>query len=570
MPDNTSGTDRIPEEIAFPTLSEAQFDRLAGYGTVREVEVGELLFVPGDRDYDLFVMIDATVAVLYRDGDEEKVLATHGAGRFLGELNMLTGSQLMVAARVIAPGRVLQIPHPEFRRVLDREAGVSRTIIDAFIARRAILQRGAGARTVQVLGSRFSPEALRLRQFLTRQRLPHTWDDLEDRGDVDQVLAQAGVGPADIPVVITPTGVLRRPTPGELAAAIGLAYEPTTGDVFDVVVVGAGPAGLAAAVYAASEGLSTLVVDAAGPGGQAGTSSFIENYLGFPSGISGRDLTDRAAAQAQKFGARISSPCEAVALTIGSESHRVDINDQAAAVAKVVVVATGARYRRLPVPGWEQFESAGIYYAATDLEARICDGRPVVVIGGGNSAGQAAVYLAENAASVQILIRRDGLAETMSRYLVDRIECDPGITVRPRTEVVGVHGDDVLRTIDVRDGDGNIRTEECAGIFCFIGAAASTDWLPPEVRLDPAGFVLTDRDVPDDRPGTQADLLPFESSVPGVFAVGDVRHGSTKRVAAAVGEGASAIRSAHQYLAVRDGTPAVPAPLTAREREPVR
>lgn len=570
MADDPSGTERIPEEVAFPNLSAADIERLARYGTVRDAVADEVLFVPGDRDYDFFVMIDATVAVVYRDGDEEKVLATHGAGRFLGELNMLTGSQLMVSARVIEPGRILQIPHSEFRRLLDRESGVGRSIVDAFIARRAILQRGAGARTLQVLGSRFSPEALRLRQFLTRQRLPHTWDDLEDRTDVDEVLAQAGVGPADIPVVITPTGVLRRPTPGELAAAIGLAYEPTTGDAFDVVVVGAGPAGLAAAVYAASEGLSTLVVDAAGPGGQAGTSSFIENYLGFPSGISGRDLTDRAAAQAQKFGARISSPCEAVALTIGSESHRVAINDQTA-VAKVVVVATGARYRRLPVAGWERFESAGIYYAATDLEARICEGRPVVVIGGGNSAGQAAVYLAENAASVRILIRRDGLAETMSRYLVDRIEGDPRITVRPRTQVTGVHGDDVLRAVDVLDGDGNTTTEECAGIFCFIGAAASTDWLPPEVRLDPAGFVLTDRDLPGDRPGAQAPgLLPFESSVPGVFAVGDVRHGSTKRVAAAVGEGASAIRSAHQYLAVRDGTPAAPATFPARDREPVR
>jgi thioredoxin reductase (NADPH) len=542
-------------EVAFPTLTPADLERLRSYGTVREVAAGDLLFVPGQRDYDFFVLIDAVVTILQRDGDREAALASHGAGRFLGELNMLTGSQLMVSARVERSGRVLQVPHDSFRRLLRREAGPARTIVDAFLARRAILTGGLGARSLQILGSRFSPEALRLRQFVARQRLPHAWEDLEERADVEELLARAGVEPSDIPVVITPTGVLRRPTPADLADALGLSYRPAPDDRFDMAVVGAGPAGLAAAVYAASEGLSVLALDAAGPGGQAGASSLIENYLGFPSGISGRDLTDRAAAQAQKFGVRLTSPCDVVSLTAGPEFHVLTLGDGATVAASVVVVATGARYRRLPVPDWDRFEGAGIYYAATELEARLCESMTVAVVGGGNSAGQAAMFLAEHAGSVRVLVRRNGLADTMSRYLVDRIEAHPRITVCPRTQVTGVHGDQVLRQVSTVDAGGLSQTEDCAGLFCFIGADAGTGWLPPEVRLGAGGFVLTDRDLRQEgQPSDGRDPLPYESSVPGVFAVGDVRHGSTKRVAAAVGEGGSAVHSAHRYLAAHRPT----------------
>lgn len=550
MAEHERGPGGVPVDVAFPTLSARDLERLAAYGTVREVAAGEQLFVPGDREYDFFVIIDATVAIVQREGSGERVIATHGAGRFLGELNMLTGSQLMVAGRVDEPGRVIQIPFRELRRVLDREVDLGRTIVDAFLARRAILQAGPGARVLQVLGSRFSPEALRLRQYLARVQLPHTWVDLEDQTDVDALLSGVGVQPQDTPVVIAPTGVMRRPTPGELAEALGLAFEPAPGDVFDIAVVGAGPAGLGAAVYAASEGLRTLVLDTAGPGGQAGTSSRIENYLGFPSGISGRELTDRAVTQAQKFGARITSPCEVVSLKSKCEAHYLTLHTGDVIAARALVVATGARYRRLPVDNWADFEGAGIYYAATDLEARVCDGQPVAVIGGGNSAGQAALFLADHAAQVQILVRRDSLKETMSRYLVERIDAHPRIALRPRTEVAAVHGEEVLGSIDLVTGGEQRTSQKCSGLFCFIGAEAATGWLPSEVRLDGAGFVLTDRDLrrAEELAGEDGPL-PFESSVPGVFAVGDARHGSTKRVAGAVGEGAAAVRSAHRYLA---------------------
>jgi len=348
-------------------------------------------------------------------------------------------------------------------------------------------------------------------------RLPHVWEDLEDQPDVEAMLAAIGVGTDDLPVAVTPTGVLRRPTPGELAETLGLSYQPVPGRVYDVVVVGAGPAGLAAAVYAASEGLTAVVLDAVGPGGQAGTSSMIENYLGFPTGISGRELTERATAQAQKFGVHITSPCEAAGLEIGSEVH---------------VVRLGGG----------------------ELETRVCADRPVVVLGGGDSAAQAALFLAEHARRVAIVVRRDGLAETMSRYLVARIESHPRIEVLTRTRVTAVHGGDTLNAVDLTC-DGGTKTAECAGPFCFIGADAATAWLPPEVQLDRSGFVLTDRDLVGREPlgpdGGGRDLLPYGSSVPGIFAVGDVRHGSTKRVATAVGEGSAVISAAHRYLAGR-------------------
>lgn len=542
----------MSEQAAFPTLGSAEIDRLVQYGNVQNVAAGDELFRPGDRGYDFIVILDGFVSIHQPDGDGELLLATHGAGRFLGELNMLTGSQLMVTARVDEAGRVLRIPATRFRELLDRETDLARTIVDAFLARRAILQTGGGARSLQILGSRYSPAALELRQYVVRMRLPHHWEDLDDRSDTDDLLAGLGVEPADIPVVVTPTGVLRRATPGGLAEALGLTYEAAPDTLLDVAVVGGGPAGLAAAVYAASEGLQTAVLDTVGPGGQAGSSSMIENYLGFPSGVSGGDLTDLAAAQAQKFGARITSPCEVAALVPGPHGHTLTLRGGQEVRTRVVIVATGARYRRLALDGLARFEGAGIYYAATDLEARACEGQAVVVVGGGNSAGQAALHLAERASEVQVCIRRDGLEATMSRYLVERIRAHPRITVLPRTEVVAVDGDDRLRGIDLRDGVGAVTREDCSTVFCFIGAEAATSWLPPEVALDPAGFVLTDRDVPTEAGadnGRESRVLPFETTIPGVFAVGDVRHGSTKRVAAAVGEGSAAIRSAHLHLA---------------------
>lgn len=543
------------DPVAFPTLNPAQLERVAVYGVVRHVEAGDVLFTPNDAGYDFMALMDATVEILHRGTGETHRIAVHGPGRFLGDLGLMTGAKPLLTAEVVRPGRLVQVAPDAFRELIDGEAELSRIIVDAFLARRAILQQGDGARILRIIGSRFMPAALRLRQFATRMRLPHVWEDLEDDPDVDAVLAALGVGLDDMPVVVTATGVLRHPTPGELAETLGLSYRSTPGRVYDVAVVGAGPAGLAAGIYAASEGLSAVVLDTVGPGGQAGSSSLIENYLGFPRGISGRELTDRATAQAQKFGVSITSPCEAVGLEVGGEVNVVRLRGGVEVPARVVVVATGARYRRLPLDGWDHFEGAGIYYAATDLETRSCAEQPVVVVGGGNSAGQAALHLADQAASVDIVVRRDGLAETMSRYLIARIEVHPRVRVRSRTSVTAVEGDEMLRRVELTGPDGTASREACVGLFCFIGADAATSWLPPEVKLDRAGFVLTDRDVePTDgaaNGGTRREILPYESSVPGVFAVGDVRHGSTKRVAAAVGEGSAAIRSAHQYLAER-------------------
>lgn len=543
------------DPVAFPTLDRAQLERVAAYGAVRPVEAGDVLFTPNDAGYDFFALMDATVEIVHRGAGETRLIASHGPGRFLGDLGLMTGAKPLLTAEVVRSGRLVQVAPEAFRALLDGEAELSRVIVDAFLARRAILQQGEGARILRIIGSRFMPAALRLRQFATRMRLPHVWEDLEDHPDVDAVLAAIGVGSDDMPVVVTATGVLRHPTPGELAERLGLSYRSVPGRVYDVAVVGAGPAGLAAGIYAASEGLSAVVLDTVGPGGQAGSSSLIENYLGFPRGISGRELTDRATAQAQKFGVSITSPCEAASLEVGGEVNVIRLRGGAEVPARVVVVATGARYRRLPLDRWEHFEGAGIYYAATDLETRSCAERPVVVIGGGNSAGQAALFLAEQASSVDIVVRREGLEETMSRYLIARIEVHRRIRVRARTTVTAVDGDEMLTHIELTGPDGIAGHEACVGLFCFIGADAATSWLPPAVQLDRAGFVLTDRDVAsadgDAFGGPGREVLPYESSVPGVFAVGDVRHGSTKRVAAAVGEGSAAIRSAHQYLAER-------------------
>ena len=437
------------DPVAFPTLTDDQLARIATYGSELRVEDGDLWFTPSDPDDDFFVRIDASVRIVHRGAGEEQVVAVHGPGRFLGDLGLMTGAKPILTGEVERGGRLVRMSHAAFRRLLDGEADLSRIIVDAFIAWRTRLQQGEGARLLRILGSRFMPEALRLRQFATRMHLPHVWEDLEDQPDVDAMLSAIGVGADDLPVAVTPTAVMRRPTPGELAETLGLSYRPEPGRVYDVAVIGAGPAGLAAAVDAASEGLTVVVLDAVGPGGQAGTSSLIENYLGFPSGISGRELTERATAQAQKSGVRITSPCEAAGLEIGSEVHVVRLGGGDAVPARVVVVATGARYRRLPLAGWESLEGAGIYYAASELETRVCADRSVVVLGGGNSAGQAALFLAEHAKRIAIVVRRDGLAETMSRYLVARIESHPRIEVLTRTRVTAVHGSDTLNALDL-------------------------------------------------------------------------------------------------------------------------
>jgi len=430
------------------------------------------------------------------------------------------------------------------------------TIFRAFVARRELLRGGEGARAIRIVGSRYSPEALALRGFAARSRVPHTWIDVEDADDPGVLLASMGVRAVHLPVVITPTAVLRRPSPGEFAEHLGLTFRAAPGYIFDLVVVGSGPAGLAAAVYGASEGLTTVSIDAVATGGQASASSRIENYVGFPNGISGEELTSRAATQAQRLGARLNAPCEVAGLHVEQEFHVVELADGSEIPSRSVIVASGARYQRLAIDGRERLEGAGVYYAATDLEARICSDHDVIVVGGGNSAGQAAIYLAQQGCCrVYVAIRGGDLSKRMSRYLIQRIEADPRIELLTTTEVRALAGERHLERVTLENtATGEQREVGCRGLFCFIGADPATAWLRETIALDPAGFVLTDRALPDpvvSGPAFAArDPLPFETSVPGVFAVGDVRHGSQKRVAAAVGEGSSAVRSVHEHLAL--------------------
>jgi thioredoxin reductase (NADPH) len=529
-------------------LTDSQLGEMAEFGSERSVREGDLLFRVGDATADLFVVLEGEVEVLRSDGE---LVVAFGPGNFIGELGLLTGQRRFLNARVARAGRVLVIEEAEFRRLMSVRPELADIIFAALVARRSMLRSGVGAEAIRIIGSRYSPEAMSLRTFAEHQRLAHTWIDLEDADDVDALLTSMGVGPQDTPVVILPTGLLKRCSPEVLAEQLGLTFQPKPGYIFDLVVVGSGPAGLAAAVYGASEGLGTVCLDSVAVGGQAGASSRIENYAGFPNGISGGDLTTRAGVQALRLGARLNSPCAVVGLRSEGSFHVIVLKDGSEIPTRAVIVASGARYRRLPVEDLERFEGAGVYYAATDLEARVCSGSPVVVIGGGNSAGQAAIYLAQSNCAVTIAIRREDLAQTMSHYLIERIEADPKITLLTGVEVQGLAGDEHLEQVTlVNIATGELQTISCSGLFCFIGASPATEWLASSgVTLDADGFVLTDRQLPDTATIGTSGPLPFETSTPGVFAAGDVRLGSMKRVAAAVGEGSSAVRSVHERLA---------------------
>jgi thioredoxin reductase (NADPH) len=557
---------RLDSDPAFPTLSPSQLARLSAWAEPVSVAVGDVLFAAGDLAYDLIFIESGEVEVIRGATPDSpaQVVARHGPGRFLGELNMLTGQAVYLTARVAVAGRVRRIPPPQFRRLMAEDPELSDLILRAFMARREALRTGEGARSIEVVGGRSSAATLAVRNWAARQRLPHVWVDAESP-EGENLIASLQVAAEDLPVVVTPTAVLRQATPGVLAEHLGLAFKAAPDRVFDLVVVGAGPSGLAAAMYGASEGLDTVLVEAVAVGGQAAASSRIENYLGFPSGLAGADLTSLALVQAQKFGAGVTSPCEAQRLAVGDGHLGVVLVDGTEVAAHAVVVATGARYRKLPLDRWEHFEGAGIYYAATELEARLCGGSDVVVVGGANSAGQAALFLAGRSSRVTLVVRGADLLAGMSRYLADRIVADSRIDVRTGTEVVGLGGGATLEKVTLADrGDPTSATTSattsgatsgvvsCAGLFCFIGAVPSTAWLAG-VALDDDGFVLTGQDLPDDLPAF--DLLgrlplPFETNIPGVFAAGDVRHGSMKRVAAAVGDGASAVRSVHEAVGV--------------------
>ena len=553
----TGAGDSVPagvyDRVLYPTFDGDALAELATFGQQRPIATGEVLFSPGGDPPDFYVILEGEIELVRVDDEGETIVATFPAGQFVGGLGLLTGQRLYLTGRAKQSGSVLVIDRSEFRRLMSSKPELADVIFASLVARREFLGTSEAARAVRIIGSRHSPDAMALRSFATRARLGYTWIDLDDADDVDEVLNNMGLRPVDTPVVVTPTAVLRHPTTAEFAAHFGLAYQPVPGRVFDLVIVGTGPAGLAASVYGASEGLDTVCLDAVGPGGQAGASSRIENYAGFPSGISGGELTSRTALQAQRLGALLASPAEATALRLEQGFHVVILTDESEIACRSVIVATGARYRRLAVEDLERFEGAGVYYAATELEARVCRGGDVIVVGGGNSAGQAAIYLAEQGSRVRLAIRRSDLRAHMSRYLINRIEVDPRIEILTETEVRALEGAEYLERVTLEHTPtGHQHTVPCSGLFCFIGAEAATAWLDGTVALDPAGFVLTDRSIPKaalvDPVFAARDPLPFETSAPGVFAVGDVRHGSTKRVAAAVGEGSSAVRSVYEHL----------------------
>ena len=540
------------DPVAFPTLGAEEIAALDALGTRRRIEPGQYLYRAGDTAYDFYVVLAGEVQISVASDGEERVIARHGPGRFLGELNMLTGLRVFVSAQVMEPGEVVVVPVDELRRLLATRPELSDLILAAFIARREILMTGA-ASSIRVIGSRFSPESSAVREFLARTGIPHEWVDADRDPAVEGTLQGLRVGAGDLPVAIVSGEVLRRATPGVLAQYLGLTVDRVPSRCFDLVIVGGGPAGLAAAVYGASEGLDTLGIDETAVGGQAGATSRIENYLGFPLGISGRELTQRALVQAEKFGAHLTAPCAAVSLREHAGHLMVGLPDGTEVAGRAVIAATGARYRRLDANRLDEFESTSVYYAATESELRECGGGPVVVAGGGNSAGQAAMFLAQSSA-VTLIIRGNDLGKSMSRYLVDRVEADGRITVRTNTRIVALEGDGQLRAIHVADRDGETTTLVAVALFSFIGAEPNSGWLSSCAALDDDGFVLTDRALVELNLGERWTALarrplPYETSRPGLFAVGDLRSGSTKRVAGAVGEGSAAVRSVHEYLA---------------------
>jgi len=539
---------------AFPTLTPEQINRIRPLSKLRHVETGEILFEPGDSDVPFFVLLSGSMEVVQPDRQGERPIVTHETGSFTGEITMISGRLCLVRGRVTAPGEFLEMSNRDLRTLVARDAELSEIFMRAFILRRVnLINQGYG--NVILLGSRHSAQTLRLREFLTRNGHPHTYVDLDTDSSYQDLLDHFHVTIAEIPVVICNNRtVLRGPSIKELARCLGLNAHITATELRDLVIVGAGPAGLAAAVYGASEGLDVLVIEAESPGGQAGSSSKIENYLGFPMGISGNELAGRAAAQAQKFGAKVLIANNVTKLNCERRPYELSVDCGQTIRARSVIIASGAQYNKPKIENLKKFEGQGIYYGATFIEAQLCGNEEVIVVGGGNSAGQAAVYLSQTASKVHILVRSSQLSDTMSRYLIQRIEENPSIELHFRTEIVGLDGDSQLETVTWQDKTtGETSTHNIRHVFIMAGASPRTEWLQGCVAMDSKGFILTGRDLD---PVIQDYHWPLprvpqmlETSLPGVFAVGDVRAGNVKRVAAAVGEGSISIYLVHRVLA---------------------
>ncbi len=544
------------ENQLWPTLTAAQIARIEKHGSRRPLQAGEVVLEAGQQTFPFFVVTSGELIVVRPTCDGEQVITTYHEGAFSGELNMLVGRRSLATIRATMPSEVIEMPRESLLALVQTDAEVSAIVMRAFILRRAmLLDQSLG--DVVIVGSVYSPRTLQIREFLTRNSHPATFIDLDRDAGAQEILDHFHVSPDQIPVVICRRDVLLHdPSNADLADCLGFneTIDVDESHIRDVVIIGAGPAGLGAAVYAASEGLDVLMIEANAPGGQAGSSMRIENYLGFPSGITGQELATRAFTQAEKFGAQLLIAKAAVRLRCDKRPYAVEIENGTRITTKTIVIATGAEYRGLPVENLSKFAGAGVYYFATPMEAQLCKGETAMIVGGGNSAGQAAVYLADRAERVIMVVRKGELDDSMSRYLVRRIEDNPAIEVWTQCEVVAVEGNDHLERLHCRNGaTGEVSVESIRHLFVMTGAVPATKWLEGCVVLDDRGFIKTGSDL------TREDLdaaqwpLPrpphlLETSLPAVFAVGDVRGGNIKRVASAVGEGAIAVALVHQVL----------------------
>ncbi len=541
-------------EQIFPTLTPAQLERITSHGRAREVRTGEVLFEAGEEIFPFLVVTAGRIEMVRPSPTGDTIIAVHGPGQFSGEINMLSGRRALARARATEPSTVVELDRDRLMSLVQADSELSEILMRAFILRRVeLIAQGIG--DVVLIGSDHSGATIQIKEFLTRNGHPYAYIDLDRDADVQTLLDRFGVEAEDVPVVICRgEKVLKNPNNQEIADCLGfnIAIDPV--HVRDLIIVGAGPAGLAAAVYAASEGLDVLVLESNSPGGQAASSSRIENYLGFPMGISGQDLAGRAYTQAEKFGAQVMIAKRAKHLACGRKPYAIEIDKGSAIPARAVIIATGAEYRRLSVENLAQFEGTGVYYGATFVESQLCRGEEVIVVGGGNAAGQAAVFLAQTAKRVHLVVRSTGLADSMSRYLIRRIEESPAIVLRTSTEIIGLEGTDHLERVHMRDNrSGTVTIHDIRHVFVMTGAIPSTSWLDGCIALDVNGFIKTGPDLSRDDltaahwPLARAPHL-LETSRPGVFAVGDVRSGNVKRVASAVGEGSIAVSFVHQVL----------------------
>ena len=543
-----------PRTQAFPVLTETQIQRIRALSKVRRVEAGEILFEPDDTETPFFVLLSGSMEIVQPDLQGERAIAKHDAGEFTGEINMISGRRSLVRGRVTGPGEFLELSSEGLRSLIAKDSELSEIFMRAFILRRLELIKSSAGNII-LMGSRHCAGTLRLREFLTRNGHPYTYVDLDKDKVSQELLDRFQVKMEEVPVVICHgTTVMKNPSIQKLADCLGFNLNIDATQIRDLIIVGAGPSGLAAAVYAASEGLDVLVIETMSPGGQAGSSSKIENYLGFPTGISGQELAARATTQAEKFGAKMMVAHDVVKLDCAKRPYKVVLDNGNALAARTIVIATGAQYNKLGLANLEKFEGQGIYYGATYMEAQLCEQEDIIVIGGGNSAGQAAVYMSQTARKVHMLVRSGQLSDTMSRYLIRRIEENPAIELHYHTEIVALDGGMHLERVTWRDKKtGQTSVHEIRHVFIMAGASPRSGWLRECLALDEKGFILTGRDLDLVRNGHRWTLerppQMLETSLPGVFAVGDVRSGNVKRVASAVGEGAIAIHLVHRALA---------------------